>query len=92
MRKLPLLCLLFPLWLQAKELVIGGTLEPPLKFMDDKAQPGGLDVDVVTAIFNKLKIPIKIELTDAGAGGKPAVGLTIDELIRREDRLQYENF
>lgn len=24
--------------------------------------------------------------------GKPAVGLTIDELIRREDRLQYENF
>lgn len=67
MRKLPLLCLLFPLWLQAKELVIGGTLEPPLKFLDDKAQPGGLDVDVVTAIFNKLKIPIKIELTDAGA-------------------------
>lgn len=67
MRKLPLLCLLFPLWLQAKELVIGGTLEPPLKFLDDKAQPSGLDVDVVTAIFNKLKIPIKIELTDAGA-------------------------
>ena len=24
--------------------------------------------------------------------GVPAIGLTIDELIRREDRLQYENF
>ena len=54
MRRFILLCLLLPLWLQAKELVIGGTLEPPLKFLDDQARPCGLDVDVVTAIFNKL--------------------------------------
>ncbi|MCW0506190.1 substrate-binding periplasmic protein [Aeromonas piscicola] len=67
MRRFILLCLLLPLWLQAKELVIGGTLEPPLKFLDGQARPCGLDVDVVTAIFGKLKVPVRIELTDSGA-------------------------
>jgi polar amino acid transport system substrate-binding protein len=67
LRRFILLCLLLPLWLQAKELVIGGTLEPPLKFLDDQARPCGLDVDMVTAIFGKLKVPIRIELTDSGA-------------------------
>ena len=66
MRRFILLCLLFPLWLQAKELIIGGTLEPPLKFLDAQGVPHGLDVDVVSTIFGKLRIPIRIELTDSG--------------------------
>ena len=67
MRRFILLCLLFPLWLQAKELIIGGTLEPPLKYLDAQGVPHGLDVDVVSTIFGKLRIPIRIELTDSGA-------------------------
>ena len=50
MRRFILLCLLFPLWLQAKELIIGGTLEPPLKYLDAQGVPHGLDVDVVSTM------------------------------------------
>ena len=67
LRSLLLLCLLLPCWLSAKELVIGGTLEAPLKSLDAAARPYGLDVDLVTAIFGALKVPIRIELTDSGA-------------------------
>lgn len=67
MRVIPLLWLLFPLWLNARELVICGTLEAPLKFINAAGQPQGLDIDIVTAIFGKLGLPIKIELTDSGA-------------------------
>lgn len=62
-----LLCLLLPCWLSAKELVIGGTLEPALKWLAPDGQPRGLDVDLVTAIFGALKVPIRIELIDSGA-------------------------
>ncbi|MGN4934575.1 substrate-binding periplasmic protein [Aeromonas rivipollensis] len=67
MRILLVLCLLLPCWLSARELVIGGLLEPPLKWLDEKGQPRGLDVDLVTTIFGVLQIPIKIELLDSGA-------------------------
>lgn len=67
MRGLLLLCLLLPCWLSAKTLVIGGTLEPPLKWLDARGQPQGLDVDLVSAIFGALKVPIRIELIDSGA-------------------------
>ncbi len=40
---------------------------PPLKFLDAQGVPHGLDVDVVSTIFGKLRIPIRIELTDSGA-------------------------
>ncbi len=59
--------LLLPLSLSAKELVVCGTMEPPLKYLDANQQPRGLDIDIVTAIFGKLKIPIRIELADSGA-------------------------
>ena len=52
MRVIPLLLLLFPLGLPAKELVICGTMEPPLKFLDADQKPRGLDIDIVTAIFD----------------------------------------
>jgi polar amino acid transport system substrate-binding protein len=67
LRSLLLLCLLLPCWLSAKELVIGGTLEPPLKFLDARGRPQGLDVDLLTSIFGALKVPIRIELIDSGA-------------------------
>ncbi len=67
LRRLLLLCLLLPCWLSARELIIGGTLEPPLKWLDEGGQPRGLDVDLVTAIFGTLKVPIRIELIDSGA-------------------------
>ncbi|AHX62893.1 glutamine transport system substrate-binding protein, putative [Aeromonas media WS] len=51
MRSLLVLCLLLPCWLSARELVIGGILEPPLKWLDHSGQPRGLDVDLVTTIF-----------------------------------------
>ena len=35
--------------------------------LDAAQQPRGLDVDIVTTIFGRLKIPIKIELADSGA-------------------------
>ena len=67
MRILLVFCLLLPCWLSARELVIGGLLEPPLKWLDEKGQPRGLDVDLVTTIFGVLQVPIKIELLDSGA-------------------------
>ncbi|ELM3615574.1 transporter substrate-binding domain-containing protein [Aeromonas sobria] len=67
MRVIPLLWLLFPLGLPAKELVICGTMEPPLKFLDADQNPQGLDIDIVTAIFGKLGVPVRIELIDSGA-------------------------
>ncbi|HEH9426030.1 TPA: transporter substrate-binding domain-containing protein [Aeromonas sobria] len=67
MRVIPLLWLLFPLGLPAKELVICGTTEPPLKFLDADQKPQGLDIDIVTAIFGKLGVPVRIELIDSGA-------------------------
>ncbi|WP_303842613.1 substrate-binding periplasmic protein [Aeromonas sobria] len=67
MRVIPLLWLLFPLGLPAKELVICGTVEPPLKFFDADQNPRGLDIDIVTAIFGKLGVPVRIELIDSGA-------------------------
>ncbi|MGL6151533.1 MAG: substrate-binding periplasmic protein [Aeromonas sobria] len=67
MRVIPLLWLLFPLGLPAKELVICGTTEPPLKFLDADQKPKGLDIDIVTAIFGKLGVPVRIELIDSGA-------------------------
>ncbi|MFQ2731948.1 substrate-binding periplasmic protein [Aeromonas caviae] len=60
-------CLLLPCWLSARELVIGGILEPPLKWLDAQGHPHGLDVDLVTAIFGTLHTPIRIELIDSGA-------------------------
>lgn len=59
--------LLFPLSLCAKELVVCGTMEHPLKFLDANQQPRGLDIDIITAIFGKLGIPVRIELIDSGA-------------------------
>jgi len=67
LRVIPLLWLLFPLGLPAKELVICGTVEPPLKFLDADQNPRGLDIDIVTAIFGKLGVPVRIELIDSGA-------------------------
>lgn len=67
MRSLLVFCLLLPCWLSARELVIGGILEPPLKWLDEGGHPRGLDVDLVSAIFGTLRIPIKIELIDSGA-------------------------
>ena len=67
LRILLVFCLLLPCWLSARELVIGGLLEPPLKWLDEKGQPRGLDVDLVTTIFGVLQVPIKIELLDSGA-------------------------
>ncbi len=67
MRRLLVFCLLLPCWLSARELVIGGILEPPLKWLDAQGHPRGLDVDLVTAIFGTLHTPIRIELIDSGA-------------------------
>ncbi|MBE8735836.1 substrate-binding periplasmic protein [Aeromonas veronii] len=67
MRVIPLFWLLFPLGLPAKELVVCGTMEHPLKFLDANQQHRGLDIDIVTAIFGKLGIPVRIELIDSGA-------------------------
>ena len=66
MRVTPLL-LLLPLGLPAKELVICGTLEPPLKYLDADQQPRGLDIDIITAIFAQLEIPFQVKLLDSGA-------------------------
>ena len=67
MRVIPLFWLLFPLGLPAKELVICGTMEPPLKYLDADQKPHGLDIDIVTAIFDKLETPFRVELADSGA-------------------------
>jgi polar amino acid transport system substrate-binding protein len=49
-------CLLLPCWLSARELVIGGILEPPLKWLDARGQLRGLDVDLVSTIFGTLHV------------------------------------
>ncbi|UBO74203.1 MULTISPECIES: substrate-binding periplasmic protein [Aeromonas] len=67
MRTLSLLCLLLSFALPAKTLVIGGMLEPPLKYLDAQQTPAGMDVELLTEIFTALKVPIRIELTDSGA-------------------------
>ncbi|MGB6187474.1 MAG: transporter substrate-binding domain-containing protein [Aeromonas molluscorum] len=67
MRTLPLLCLLLSFTLPAKTLIIGGMLEPPLKYLDERQTPAGMDVELLTEIFTTLKVPIRIELTDSGA-------------------------
>lgn len=67
MRTLPLLCLLLSFNLPAKTLIIGGMLEPPLKYLDERQTPAGMDVELLTEIFTTLKVPIRIELTDSGA-------------------------
>ena len=67
MRRLLVFCFLLPCWLSARELVIGGIQEPPLKWLDAQGHPRGLDVDLVTAIFGTLHTPIGIELIDSGA-------------------------
>ncbi len=59
--------LLFPLCLSAKELVLCGIPEPIFKYLGEDKQPRGLDIDIVTAIFGKLGIPVRIELIDSGA-------------------------
>ncbi|MGL4250985.1 MAG: substrate-binding periplasmic protein [Aeromonas sp.] len=51
----------------AKELVICGTVEPPLKYLDQDQQPRGLDIEIITTIFTALKLPIRIDLLDSGA-------------------------
>lgn len=67
LRTLSLLCLLLSFALPAKTLVIGGMLEPPLKYLDAQQTPAGMDVELLTEIFTALKVPIRIELTDSGA-------------------------
>jgi polar amino acid transport system substrate-binding protein len=67
LRTLPLLCLLLSFTLPAKTLIIGGMLEPPLKYLDERQTPAGMDVELLTEIFTTLKVPIRIELTDSGA-------------------------
>lgn len=66
MRLLLLLMLLSP-WLSAKTLVVGGTLEAPLKYLNEKGEPAGLDVDILATLFAALKQPFRVELTDSGA-------------------------
>lgn len=63
-------CLLLGLLLaplQAKTLLIGGLLEPPLKYLDQAGNPTGLDVDIISRIFGTLSQPFRIELIDSGA-------------------------
>ena len=67
MYKTTLLLLVLPCWLAAKELVICGTIETPLKWLNSAQQPQGLDIDIVTTIFKSLNVPINIKLTNSGA-------------------------
>ncbi|MGY3917088.1 substrate-binding periplasmic protein [Aeromonas australiensis] len=67
MRVIPLFLLLFPLGLPARELVICGTLEPPLKFLDAGQRARGLDIEIVTTIFSALGVTTRIDLFDSGA-------------------------
>ncbi|MGL5814808.1 MAG: substrate-binding periplasmic protein [Aeromonas sp.] len=96
MRALLLLCLLLPCWLSAKTLVIGGTIEPPLKWLDADGRPQGLDVDLISTIFETLRVPIKIDLTESGArltrnaqGGDYDLVLTHSYKPERESYLIY---
>ncbi|MGY3868962.1 substrate-binding periplasmic protein [Aeromonas crassostreae] len=64
--------ILFLLWLLpcalgAKTLVIGGMLEPPLKYLDAQQRPTGMDVELLTEIFTAMGVPIEIILTDSSA-------------------------
>ena len=93
MRILLVLCLLLPCWLSARELVIGGILEPPLKWLDHSGQPRGLDVDLVTTIFGGLKVPIRIELLDSGARlTRNAEGGVYDLLLSHSYKLERESY
>ncbi|ENY71667.1 glutamine transport system substrate-binding protein [Aeromonas diversa CDC 2478-85] len=62
-----LFLLLLAPWLYAKPLVVGGTLEAPLKYLDEEGRPAGLEIDILTAIFGAMKQPFRVELTDSGA-------------------------
>ncbi|MFM4862726.1 substrate-binding periplasmic protein [Aeromonas media] len=93
MRSLLVLCLLLPCWLSARELVIGGILEPPLKWLDHSGQPRGLDVDLVTTIFGSLKVPIRIELLDSGARlTRNAEGGVYDLLLSHSYKPERESY
>lgn len=93
MRSLLVLCLLLPCWLPARELVIGGILEPPLKWLDHSGQPRGLDVDLVTTIFGGLKVPIRIELLDSGARlTRNAEGGVYDLLLSHSYKPERESY
>ena len=93
MRSLLVLCLLLPCWLSARELVIGGILEPPLKWLDHSGQPRGLDVDLVTTIFGGLKVPIRIELLDSGARlTRNAEGGVYDLLLSHSYKPERESY
>ena len=93
MRSLLVLCLLLPCWLSARELIIGGILEPPLKWLDHSGQPRGLDVDLVTTIFGGLKVPIRIELLDSGARlTRNAEGGVYDLLLSHSYKPERESY
>lgn len=93
MRSLLVLCLLLHCWLSARELVIGGILEPPLKWLDHSGQPRGLDVDLVTTIFGGLKVPIRIELLDSGARlTRNAEGGVYDLLLSHSYKPERESY
>lgn len=51
----------------AKTLLVAGTEEAPLKYLDEQGRPAGLEVEILTAIFTALGQPFRIELTDSGA-------------------------
>jgi len=67
LRVISLFLLLFLVGLPAKALVICGTIEPHLKYLNQEQQPRGLDVEIITTIFTALRVPTRIELLDSSA-------------------------
>ena len=86
MRILFLLWLLLPCALTAKTLVIGGMLEPPLKYLDARQRPTGMDVELLTEIFTAMGVPIEVSLTDSSAR------LTRNARMGRYDLLMSHSF
>lgn len=52
---------------QARELVIAGIPEKPLRWVDAQGKLVGFDVDVIDHILKKLKLDYRIELVDSSA-------------------------
>ncbi|WP_409421333.1 transporter substrate-binding domain-containing protein [Pseudaeromonas sp. ZJS20] len=58
---------LLSLPLGAAPLRIGGTLEPPLRYLDPQGRPAGLDVEVIRTLLGRMGVDNHIQLVTSSA-------------------------
>ncbi|WP_163832863.1 substrate-binding periplasmic protein [Spartinivicinus ruber] len=51
----------------ARELIIGGIPEKPIRYINKNGHPEGIDVDIIDAIFNQLKVDYKVAIISSSS-------------------------